>query len=207
MKAIETRYRNHRFRSRLEARWAVFFDALGLEWRYEPEGFEVAIERPGQEVDIERYLPDFYLPRLGMWFEVKPEGTGLDEVHHAFAAALPAGQRFVLAAGGHPSADELDGTGHPYASAFDLMVPGDQHYAWCTCPWCGKPGVEFDARGARVCGFKAHYEDEGAALAAIAHLGHWRADDKCYTGNAPLIKAGYAAARAARFEHGESGAG
>lgn len=30
MKAIETRYKGYRFRSRLEARWAVFFDALGL---------------------------------------------------------------------------------------------------------------------------------------------------------------------------------
>jgi hypothetical protein len=27
IQAIETVYRGHRFRSRLEARWAVFFDA------------------------------------------------------------------------------------------------------------------------------------------------------------------------------------
>jgi hypothetical protein len=38
--AIETHYKGYRFRSRLEARWAVFFDALGYEWQYEPEGFE-----------------------------------------------------------------------------------------------------------------------------------------------------------------------
>ena len=31
-KAIETKYKGFRFRSRLEARWAVFFDALGIEW-------------------------------------------------------------------------------------------------------------------------------------------------------------------------------
>lgn len=41
IKAIETVYRGYRFRSRLEARWAVFFDALGLEWEYEPEGFDL----------------------------------------------------------------------------------------------------------------------------------------------------------------------
>jgi hypothetical protein len=38
MKAIETLYRGYRFRSRTEARWAVFFDKLGLRWDYEEEG-------------------------------------------------------------------------------------------------------------------------------------------------------------------------
>ncbi len=39
--AIETHYKGFRFRSRLEARWAVFFDTVGIEWQYEPQGFEV----------------------------------------------------------------------------------------------------------------------------------------------------------------------
>jgi hypothetical protein len=30
LQAIETFYRGYRFRSRLEARWAVLFDALGI---------------------------------------------------------------------------------------------------------------------------------------------------------------------------------
>lgn len=66
IKAIETRYKGYRFRSRLEARWAVFFDALGVEWRYEPEGFDL-----GKELGY--YLPDFYLPKFNAWAEVKPE--------------------------------------------------------------------------------------------------------------------------------------
>ena len=37
VKPIETVYKGYRFRSRLEARWAVFFDALDIEWYYEPE--------------------------------------------------------------------------------------------------------------------------------------------------------------------------
>jgi hypothetical protein len=61
-RAIETRYKGYRFRSRLEARWAVFFDALGLRWEYEPEGFELPSGR---------YLPDFYLPDHRVWVEVK----------------------------------------------------------------------------------------------------------------------------------------
>lgn len=61
--AIETSYRGYRFRSRLEARWAVFFDALDIAWKYETEGYEV---------DGHRYLPDFHLPDLSLWCEVKP---------------------------------------------------------------------------------------------------------------------------------------
>ena len=41
MKPIETEYAGCRFRSRLEARWAVFFDALGVRWEHEPQGFDI----------------------------------------------------------------------------------------------------------------------------------------------------------------------
>jgi hypothetical protein len=41
IKPIETLYRGYKFRSRLEARWAVFFDVAGIAWQYEPEGFDL----------------------------------------------------------------------------------------------------------------------------------------------------------------------
>ena len=63
MKAIETVYKGYRFRSRLEARWAVFFDALDIAWTYEPEGFDL---------DGEWYLPDFWLPGFDLFVEIKP---------------------------------------------------------------------------------------------------------------------------------------
>lgn len=63
IKAIETYYNGYRFRSRLEARWAVFFDELEIEYQYEPEGFELS--------NGKRYLPDFYLPRHKIYVEVK----------------------------------------------------------------------------------------------------------------------------------------
>lgn len=37
IKAIETVYNGYRFRSRLEARWAVFFDEMGVQYEYEAE--------------------------------------------------------------------------------------------------------------------------------------------------------------------------
>ena len=42
LRAIQTEYKGYLFRSRLEARWAVFFDACGVDWEYEPEGYDLA---------------------------------------------------------------------------------------------------------------------------------------------------------------------
>lgn len=68
MTAIETEYKGYRFRSRLEARWAVFFDAINIEWKYETEGYEIGEHR---------YLPDFWLPTASAWVEVNGDKDGL----------------------------------------------------------------------------------------------------------------------------------
>jgi hypothetical protein len=65
-KAIETIYDGYRFRSRLEARWAVFFKALNIYYEYEKEGFD--LDNAGL------YLPDFYIPETNTWIEIKPFG-------------------------------------------------------------------------------------------------------------------------------------
>jgi hypothetical protein len=78
IKPIETVYNGYRFRSRLEARWAVFFDALGVEYEYEPEGFKLP--------NGDYYLPDFKVKCYGtrgdigdtpfdLWIEVKGKMT------------------------------------------------------------------------------------------------------------------------------------
>ena len=67
IKPIETHYNGYRFRSRLEARWAVFFDAIGLKYEYEVEGYEIEGCKKGEI----HYLPDFYIPSLDRWFEIK----------------------------------------------------------------------------------------------------------------------------------------
>ena len=66
LKVIETEYNGYKFRSRLEARWAIFFDAAGIEYQYhQSEDFELE--------DGTKYLPDFYLPELNLWVEIKPK--------------------------------------------------------------------------------------------------------------------------------------
>ena len=75
IKPIETMYNGYRFRSRLEARWAVFFGAAGIRYEYEPQGYKLS--------DGTYYLPDFFLPDVnsygwhgckstkGLWVDVK----------------------------------------------------------------------------------------------------------------------------------------
>lgn len=72
MQAIETVYRGVKFRSRLEARWATFFDEMMIDFLYEPKAFRV-------EQMNRNYVPDFYLTETKTWVEVNPDLLSLDE--------------------------------------------------------------------------------------------------------------------------------
>lgn len=84
IKAIDTTYKGYKFRSRLEARFAVFLDALGVDWDYEIEGYNLPITG--------NYLPDFYLENgffpderghyTGpIWIEVKNSYPSIQEIN------------------------------------------------------------------------------------------------------------------------------
>lgn len=86
--AIPTRYSATQFRSRLEARWACFFDLIGWKWEYEP-------------FDLEGYIPDFLV--LGthpLLVEVKPYAR-LAEME-PLAANLPPAPYDYLIVGATP---------------------------------------------------------------------------------------------------------
>jgi len=59
--SIPTQFSNTNFRSRLEAKWASFFNLLGWEWEYEP-------------VDFNGWIPDFVLTggKRPVYVEIKP---------------------------------------------------------------------------------------------------------------------------------------
>lgn len=59
---IATEYSGIFFRSRLEARWAIFFDLIGVKYEYEPDCFDL---------DGKWYTPDFLLLD-NVFAEVKP---------------------------------------------------------------------------------------------------------------------------------------
>jgi hypothetical protein len=101
-RAKETQYKGYRFRSRTEAKWAVFFDGLGIVWDYEPEGFVLD--------DGSSYLPDFWLPiqshvipksRAGHLVEIKGTRDQADEtaIEKARQLARGAGHRVIIFCG------------------------------------------------------------------------------------------------------------
>ncbi len=90
-KVKPTTYNHHKFRSRLEARWAVYFDAIGLEWEYEKEGFVLE--------DGESYLPDFWFPQVKMWAEVKPETFTRAELKKCWYLVKGSGYECILLEG------------------------------------------------------------------------------------------------------------
>lgn len=183
MKAIETIYNGYRFRSRLEARWAVFFDALGVKYEYEPEGFELS--------DGTWYLPDFYLPDLKIWVEVKGLMSGEDlKKIDLFRKCLSVDSgQYLWVVGDIPTGSwfRTEGLAYKYGDIFSIgnELVWDVEYLPCVCPKCGKVGIEFEGRGARVC------------------PNHCPESDKLYSADDPKVLNAYNKARQARFEYGE----
>lgn len=217
MQPIETHYAGHRFRSRLEARWAVFFDTLGLTWEYEPQGFVIG----GGYLETNPYLPDFYLRDERLWVEVKGQldAAALDRICHA-----------VCAHGGLP----LDPEGSPRPAEYPLatlLILGDiprptrstvlhAGLRW----WKGDVIVEtmrfvgaLRGRSSRatLASTRSGYPDgeviwnDGPSLLDIiggpSRLLQPIAVVDTPTLGAAIVGDAYAAARRARFEHGESG--
>jgi hypothetical protein len=216
IKAIETRYKGYRFRSRLEARWAVFFGSLGIRWQFEPEGFDLS------ERGLGYYLPDFFLPDQNCWIEVKPESFNCrdEDAYKKLAYVAAATNARGLLVAGEPYLNVVMGgfeTYMPDGSACDQWwIVGadgenagkvDGPYLFCVCPLCDKIGIQFDGRGERICS-EAKCKHKRTREEALA-LGLWGSlyhGDKAYSGNHPRIVAAAEAARSARFEHGQSGA-
>lgn len=101
---IETIWDGNRFRSRTEAKWAVFFKYAGLSYEYEKQGYHLKWQ------DHEHfYLPDFWLPQLDTWIEIKGNLDLItnDDIDKAFLLSFLS-KKDLLLIGGQPSAD-VDG--------------------------------------------------------------------------------------------------
>lgn len=120
IKAIPTKYKGINFRSRLEARWAVFFDSMFIKWEYEKEGYQL---KSGW------YLPDFWLPEMKIWVEVKPEGF---ECQHACCLRDEVGYP-VLVTGGLP-----DSPGTIYCNDDSDSSAGSSEHKTCKWMWYGQ---------------------------------------------------------------------
>jgi hypothetical protein len=98
IKAIPTVYKDTYFRSRLEARWSVFFDALEIGWDYEPEHFKVGHYH---------YLPDFRLEGIDAWIEIKPAEKQLSAEEIGKIIAFGREVAYIRVMAGSPWADSF----------------------------------------------------------------------------------------------------
>jgi hypothetical protein len=192
---IETRYAGCRFRSRMEARWAVFFDHMHVKWEYEPEGYKL---RSG-----ELYLPDFLLPdldvsgmALGLFVEVKPdrrENLVWDPPHQLpKCSGLATSDIPVLLAVGSPS----DCTGFLFAPETGI---GDNDYC----------GLCLDGWAAGGCLLMPLFNGHVGLLSTplgpkYCHCRLWQAGSSAGEAR-DLFDEACTAFKSARFEHGESG--
>jgi hypothetical protein len=187
--AIETRYKGYRFRSRLEARWAVWFDTLSIEYQYEKEGYDI---------DGRWYLPDFFMPYKagepgwGFWVEIKPQGDLTQEQIALYdgLARITGHRTFVICGDPWPASYAVHVFQHHHGGkpATIPLLSGCVFYEQETIIDCStigsgcnyglyKQGVTFPF----VC---------TSAYEGVEKLG--------------LLSEAFQTARAARFEHGET---
>lgn len=67
-------------RSHLEYLWAKFFDSLYLSYSYEPKTF---VLWPGKT-----YTPDFYLPDMNIYLEIKPMNPSIESMHKCLMLSM-----------------------------------------------------------------------------------------------------------------------
>jgi hypothetical protein len=196
--AIQTTYKGYRFRSRLEARWAVVLDALEIGWQYEPEGFATSAGGylPDFRFDVDsvaHYVrgdagPGGFSTAGAVYGEVK--GASLTDIEarklHAFATD-PGPDRWVLLMGEIPDPDSgvvfLEGIGQGFPMTWMLGATRVEAYA-----------------GPYTCGLT---EDS-----VRFYAGHFRRKPGVMRGGRLrqhlMLRQALLAGRQARFEHGES---
>lgn len=190
IKAIETEYNGYRFRSRLEARWAVFFDALGIKYEYEPEGFDL-----GNGL---YYLPDFLLRGVrgrhsgnkpkDLYVEVKGTMTDLDwEKIARFIGYDKWCEGINLTLDKYPSLYVVGSIPNPDDCINEMWDKGNnsEFYSCST--------IDGDQFGLAIC-----VDEDGLPWLVDANYNQPCVIDKKKTG------AAFKAARQARFEFGES---
>lgn len=193
IKPIETEYKGYRFRSRLEARWAIFFDALHLQWVYEDEGFQfdrvpVRITTDWEKISG-KYLPDFYFPKLNYYIEIKGRpATNFETLLWAALSSITDSKVYLFDSGMFlPGSSGFDYDA-PFCSRFIRGEFSDSPLMWMKCDKCGKIDITFDGW--------VHYSSQCKCYDDVNRK-------KWGGSNHPDVVAAYAKALSSRFEHGE----
>lgn len=157
IKAIETFYNGVFYRSRLEARWAHFFNFLGLNSYYEHEGYQINVS--GKKIN---YLPDFYIPvQTGlfsvsrpMFFEIKPTRQLTEseaEKYDAFAGAV-CEKNCIFGMLREIPKDTSHFNYEHFLRYYDFSndFGADNFHEFCACPFCRQISFEHSGRWDRI---------------------------------------------------------
>lgn len=182
MKNIETLYNGYRFRSRAEARWAVFFDTCGIKYVYEPEGYELS--------DGTKYLPDFYLPESDSFFEVKgilskKDKHKIDQFQEEVKRPITIGYADMTFQSSYYAAEDL------------YFIDYKSDSAFVRCCFCRKLYF-LSLNGSYACPNCGHYNGDATFHEIICGGG-----EKRFRSTAPEVEA-FQIAKQARFEYGEN---
>ena len=150
IQAIETEYQDYKFRSRLEARWAVFMSELGVPYEYEKEGYDLE--------DYGWYLPDFWLPTMDSWLEIKGAFPSAEEQAKCEKLAIGTRKTVYLSWAAIPSAKEVANNGVEHILAYKPTIfmgkvrgwVDRDIVAWCACPRCGAVGLAHNGDGTEL---------------------------------------------------------
>ena len=139
IRAIPTEYNGYKFRSRLEARWAFFFDSLKIDYEYEPEGYYLS--------DGRRYLPDFRVTNCDgsqIYYEVKRKNSKGDGKLECLIKDLEKGLEYDPitgnVVGNYIFGEVLSG------DPVDVLLSGE----YGICPRCLSISKEIDAEVSRI---------------------------------------------------------
>jgi len=185
----------------LEARWAVFFDAAGITWEYEPEGYKTSAGW---------YLPDFKLSKNPLLnpgiYEIKPALPTDSEKEKCFGIGgkMIVGRPWIKF-GEHGTIEHFEYcvleriSGEHFENAYSMKV-------FAQCRYCEEtielyPGPLFSGKPLLLPGEAPIYQE----FSVGEGWGYCGTTDRCrdkdgepYMG-AEVLKDAYIAARSARF--------
>jgi len=130
MRVIETSFDGYRFRSRLEARWAVFYKTLKITYEYEKEGYNL---------NGIYYLPDFWLPAQDCFVEIKGVEPSFEEEERALRLLVATKKMVYVFFGNIPLVEDIPFSTSALACLDEFTL--DFYYWWCECPVCGAFGI------------------------------------------------------------------
>lgn len=172
---IPTEYNGYVFRSRLESRWAKFFDIFSIPYEYEQEGFQ-----QGDKM----YLPDFYLPttwlrnfKCGVYIEIKP--NGYDEKQDHYKWGVMSDKQFVVCYGNPPP-----GNNHEYETCLQFYPYWDNDMRLMKCDDCGHTKIDFNNNSYLNCPKNANHQM--IDLTDYFEAGHMYSDNRIFN-HTPIL--------------------